>query len=144
MATPASPMSPTRIPLLDEKAGLNTPASKSSSQESPPPTPGRNHASKNKMEGALGSVLWGAFGPCIPVIAVTSVLLTAVLYHRIPNDHVFLHNHQVKTSDQGLSTLHGIQQIENNGGNRAYYLYHNSITNPAVLHMISSWTAKSK
>ncbi len=142
MASPDPLMSPTKIPLLDEK-GLNTPASKSS-QESPPLTPGRGYVGKDKMTGALGSVLWGAFAPCVPVVAVSSILLTAVLHNRIPDKYVFLPALQTKLSNQDLSTLHGIQQIENNGGSRAYYLYQKTITNPAVLHTIMSWTAKSE
>jgi hypothetical protein len=94
------------------------------------------------MEGALTSLLWGAFGPCIPVVVVSSVLLTAVLYNRIPDSYVFDPKKNTQTSNEALAALHGIQQIENNGGSKAYYLYENSITNPAVLHMISSWTAK--
>lgn len=94
------------------------------------------------MEGATGTLLWGAFGPCIPIVVVTSVLLTAVLYNRIPNAYVFLPAAQMTTSNQVLNALYGIQSIENNGGNQAYYLYHNSFTDPGVLHVISSWTAK--
>ncbi|KAJ9607691.1 hypothetical protein H2200_007769 [Cladophialophora chaetospira] len=110
MASPDSMKSPTKIPFLDEK-GLNTPASRSS--DSPPPTPGRD-ASKNKIEGGLSSILWGAFGPCIPVVAVTSILLTIVLHNRIPKEYVFLPAQQTKLSNQDSSALHGLEQIDSN------------------------------
>src|ERR1700753_1119904 len=118
MASPDPLASPTKIPLLGEK-GIDTPATKYSG-ESPPPTPGRQQTARNgnSMEGATGALLWGAFGPCIPIVVVTSVLLTAVLYNRIPNDYVFLPAAQMTTSNQVLNALYGIQQIENNGGNQ--------------------------
>ncbi|EXJ58554.1 hypothetical protein A1O7_05981 [Cladophialophora yegresii CBS 114405] len=140
MAPPQPLASPTKIPLLQEKA-LDTPAT-NFSDKSPPPTPGPQHAHKKNMDGALTSLLWGAFGPCIPVMVVCSVLLTAILYNRIPDSYVFDPSKQTKISNDPLSALHGVQAIENNGGSKAYYLYEKGITNPAVLHTISSWTAK--
>ncbi|OAP63077.1 hypothetical protein AYL99_02304 [Fonsecaea erecta] len=141
-AMQGQPLSPTRIPLLSEKAA-GTPATQSTSSDSPPPTPKPHHAVKDNMEGALPSLLWGAFAPCVPVAVISSVLLTAILYNRIDSSYVFLPKHQGTTStSEGLQTLQNIQQIENSGGDRAYYLHYNTITNPAVLHMISSWTAK--
>ncbi|KIY03761.1 uncharacterized protein Z520_00452 [Fonsecaea multimorphosa CBS 102226] len=141
-AVPEQPLSPTKIPLLSEKA-VETPATQSSS-DSPPPTPSpSHHGVKSNMEGALPSLLWGAFAPCVPVAVISSVLLTAILYNRIDNSYVYLPPKQVTTStNEGLQALQNIQYIENNGGDSAYYLYYKTITNPAVLHMISSWTAK--
>ncbi|EXJ75152.1 uncharacterized protein A1O5_01848 [Cladophialophora psammophila CBS 110553] len=94
------------------------------------------------MEGALPSLLWGAFAPCVPVAIISSVLLTAILYNRIDSSYVFLPAKHETTSNDTIGALQNIQQIESNGGDQAYYLYYNTITNPAVLHMISSWTAK--
>ncbi|KIW33771.1 uncharacterized protein PV07_00595 [Cladophialophora immunda] len=132
------PDSPTKIPLLSEK---ETPATLASS-ESPPQTPTSTHAIKDNIEGALPSLLWGAFAPCVPVAVISSVLLTAILYNRIDGSYVYLPPKHETSSTDGLATLQSIQQIENNGGDQAYYLYYKTITNPAVLHMISSWTAK--
>jgi hypothetical protein len=96
------------------------------------------------MKGAMRSLIWGAFAPCAPVAIVSSVLLTAVLYNQIPKNYVFLPTVQKTVSGEAYSALHGIQQIDANGGDKAYWLYHTKWTNPAVLHMISSWTAKRK
>lgn len=94
------------------------------------------------MEGALVSLLWGAFAPCIPVAIVSGLLLTVILYYRIDNSHVFTQQILGTAASGQLVTLQGVQQFENNGGDNAYFLYHHSITNPAVLHTIASWTAK--
>ncbi|KAH0844455.1 hypothetical protein FOPE_09343 [Fonsecaea pedrosoi] len=139
-AMPQQPQSPTRIPLLSER-GLGTPATQTSS-DSPPPTPTSHHVIKDNMEGALPSLLWGAFAPCVPVAIISSVLLTAILYNQIDSSYVFLPEKQETAATEGLDTLDSIQRIEKNGGDHAYYLYYKTITNPAVLHMISSWTAK--
>lgn len=64
------------------------------------------------------------------------------MYHRIPSEFVFVPLGPKTNFNTTLSTLSSIRQIENNGGGKAYYLYYNHLTNPAVLHMISSWTAK--
>jgi hypothetical protein len=142
MATPEAPMSPTKIPLLQEKP-LATPATKTS-DDSPPPTPRSDYAAEEHMQGAMRALIWGAFAPCAPIVIIASVLLTTVLHNQIPNEYVFLPTSQTTVGGESLSTLHGIQQIEANGGSRAYYLFHKELTNPAVLHMISSWTAKSR
>jgi hypothetical protein len=82
------------------------------------------------MEGALASVFWGAFAPCLPVVVVTSVLLTGIFHYRIPSEYVFLPSSAPKLSSAGSSALYGIQEIENNGGDKAYWLYNNEFTNP--------------
>ena len=137
-------MSPTKIPLLREK-NLYTPATQSS-DESPPPTPRSDYVAETHMKGATRSLIWGAFAPCAPIAIVSSVLLTAVLYNQIPKEYVYLQAvpTSISTSGTANNALHGIQQIAASGGDRAYWLYYHKWTSPGVLHMISSWTAKSR
>jgi hypothetical protein len=93
------------------------------------------------MEGALLSLLWGAFAPSIPVVIVVSVLLTAILYNRLDNSTVFLPMTAAEQSANSLLyALGDLSMFESSGGDSAYYLKQNNWTNPAVLHMISSWS----
>lgn len=136
-------VSPTKIPLLQEKTS-ESPATPDDGNSLPPQTPtSPPNAQRTFMEGAMSSLLWGAFAPCIPIVIVTSVLLTTILHYRINDKFVFVSTTDPATSsNEALDALKGLQHFKSSGGDQAYYLYYNKITNPSVLHMIASWTAK--
>ncbi|KIW11730.1 hypothetical protein PV08_11032 [Exophiala spinifera] len=133
--------SPSRLPLLPEKSPT-TPAT-SNDTDSLLRSPISPKAQKAFMKGAMTSLVWGACAPCIPIMIVTCMLLKPILSHRIKDSLVFVPtSDQATTGNEALDALKGIQSFQSSGGSKAYYLHHNEWTNPAVLHMIASWSAK--
>ena len=104
-----------------------------------PESPSEKEESITTLDGALTDLLLGAFLPCIPVVLVTTLLLTLILYHRVNLDPGWLVLQSTGTmniSEPGIlnRTLH----LQYTGGTDAYYVR----MNPAALAVIAAWTSK--
>lgn len=91
------------------------------------------------IEGALSDLLCGAFLPCIPVVLVTTLLLTLIFYHRVDLDPGWQLLQTPTTGNIYDPTfLNRTLQLRSKGGDAAYYIRFN----PALLAAIASWTSK--
>ncbi|KAL9620255.1 MAG: hypothetical protein Q9160_005154 [Pyrenula sp. 1 TL-2023] len=91
------------------------------------------------IEGALSDLLVGAFLPCIPVVLVSTLLLTLIFYHRVDLDPGWQLLWAPTTGNiSDTSILDAALQFKTSGGDAAYYIRFN----PALLAAIASWTSK--
>ncbi len=79
MASPQTPS--TTAPLISEEGKDENTATETEVPRSP--TPSSEAAHPEMMEGATLSLLMGALFPCLPVAAVTAVLLSLIFYNRV-------------------------------------------------------------
>ena len=90
------------------------------------------------MRGALTDLLCGAFLPCLPVVLVSTLLLTLIFYHRVQLDPGW-QPLQVPTSYiSNTSSLNQNYAFVAGGGHAAYYVRFN----PAILATIAAWSSK--
>lgn len=138
MAETSSPLvSPTKLPLL-EKEGLSSPNTTIQELESPKPT-SEKHESTTSIEGALPDLLIGAFLPCIPVVLVSTLLLTLIFYHRVDLDPGWQLLWTPTTGNISDSSIFDAAlRFKTSGGDAAYFIHFN----PALLAAIASWTSK--
>ena len=92
-----------------------------------------------KIEGALPDLLWGAFLPCVPVVAVSATLLALIFTHRVNVDSGWqILQGPTVDSLHDLNFTDRVTSFAKTGGTNAYYIRFN----PAVLAAIASWTSK--
>lgn len=99
----------------------------------------KEHEATTSIEGALLDLLRGAFLPCIPVVLVTTLLLTLIFYHRVdlePGWQLLQTPTTGNLSDPSI--LNSTIVLTTRGGDAAYYVRFN----PATLAAIASWTSK--
>ena len=91
------------------------------------------------IQGALPDLLCGAFLPCVPVVLVTTLLLTLIFYHRVDLDPGWQLLQTPTTNNvSDPSFLNRTLEVKSTGGHAAYYVRFN----PATLAAIASWTSK--
>ena len=92
-----------------------------------------------KIEGALPDLFYGALLPCVPVILVSTILLTIIFTHEVRPDPGW---EWLKTPGAGEifnpSRQNLTLKLSATGGDAAYYVRFN----PAILVVIASWTSK--
>jgi len=94
------------------------------------------------MEGAIVSLVMGAFFPCIPVIAVSAALLSLIFKYRIEAPYTVIQEiSQTHTTTVINQTLTEINNLKAGGGD-VYWVWANRYTGPATLHTIASITGK--
>src|SRR5262245_9163890 len=74
----SSSLTPALTPATNESLRGTQPSPASSREENEPHFTPLPNGAQGSMQGALTSLLWGAFAPCVPIAIVSSVLLTAV------------------------------------------------------------------
>ena len=100
--------------------------------------PSEEHEETVFMSGALTDLLCGAFLPCLPVVLVSTLLLTLIFYHRVELDPGW-QPLQVPTSYvSNTSFLNQTYALVSGGGHHAYYVRFN----PAILATIAAWSSK--
>lgn len=138
MAQTSPPLvSPSTFPLL-EKGALDSPQTTVQELNNATSSPEKRDPSTS-IEGALPDLLFGAFLPCIPVVLVSTLLLTLIFYHRVdldPGWELLWGTTTRNVSDPGI--LDAALQLRTTGGDAAYYIRFN----PALLAAIASWTSK--
>ena len=98
-----------------------------------------DHKSPTKIEGTLPDLLYGALLPCIPVVIVSTLLLTIILTHRVDvNPGWQLLKAPTASNVSNLSLMNRFLELRTTGGNAAYFIRYN----PAFLAAIASWTSK--
>ena len=104
-----------------------------------PKSPKEEQASPTMIQGALPDILYGAFLPCVPIVLITTLLLTLIFYHRVDLDEGWelLRVPAAKNVSEGWF-LDRTLQLKLTGGNAAYYVR----LNPAILAAIAAWTSK--
>lgn len=117
---------------------LSTPDTKFTETESLK-SPTYNHKPPAKIEGTLPDLLYGGLLPCVPVVLVSTLLLTIILTHRVKLDRGW---EQLIPSAAGngsdLSFVNRTLELKVTGGDAAYLIRYN----PAILAAIASWTSK--
>jgi len=94
------------------------------------------------MEGAIVSLIMGAFFPCIPVIAVCAALLSLIFRYRIGAPYTVIQEiSQTYNATIINQTLTEISKLKA-GGDDIYWLWSNKATQPGTLHTIASITGK--
>lgn len=92
-----------------------------------------------KIEGALPDLFYGALLPCVPVVVVSTLLLTIILTHQVDLDPGW---QWLKEPTAGQapdpSLRNATLELKATGGDAAYYVHYN----PAILVAIASWTSK--
>ena len=92
------------------------------------------------MEGGLLDLMLGAFLPCVPVVVVTSLLLTLILYHRVEIDPGWpMLQTPTLANFSSLGLANNTLKVQAlHGGDAAYFVRYN----PATLAAIASWSSK--
>ena len=104
-----------------------------------PTVESKTSVSSTKIQGALPDLLWGAFLPCLPVVAVSATLLALIFTHRVDVDPGWqILQGPTVDSLHGLNFTDRVISFAKAGGTKAYYIRFN----PAVLAAIASWTSK--
>lgn len=134
---PSSPSDPPKPLEMDEKAS-STPQTSIETLESPE-SASEAHGPTTSINGALLDLLCGGFLPCIPVVLVSTLLLTLILYHRVDLDPGWQQlqiptNNNVSYTGVLSQTMGHIYR----GGHAAYYVRFN----PAILATIAAWSSK--
>ena len=134
-APPAS--SPSDLPEPRDKAS-STPGATITEIETPKAA-SDDHGPTTSIDGALPDLLLGAFLPCVPVVLVTTLLLTLIFYHRVNLDPGWQLLQTPTTANiSDLSVVNQTIQLKSTGGHPAYYIRFN----PAVLAAIAAWSSK--
>lgn len=122
----------------EEKRLLGTPAGEYADFEDSKSTL-NDQKPLTKIEGALPDLFYGALLPCIPVVLVSTILLTIIFTHQVHLDPGW---EWLKTPGAGdvsnLSLRNLTRELSATGGDAAYYVRYN----PAILVVIASWTSK--
>lgn len=96
------------------------------------------HEATEFISGALTDLLCGAFLPCVPVVLVSTLLLTLIFYHRVHLDPGW-QPLQIPTNNvSNIGLLNQTYGILSGGGHAAYYVRFN----PAILATIAAWSSK--
>jgi hypothetical protein len=122
----SSPTVPSTAPLID-----NAKPTLAETEIETPSTPCSTSPDHEMMEGALLSLLMGAFLPCIPIALITAVLLSFILYNKLdvnPLEHTSPNTSKVTLSN----ALNELEYIKMYGGSAAYYLASNKFTQPGT------------
>lgn len=90
------------------------------------------------MSGALIDLLCGGFLPCVPVVLVSTLLLTLILYHRVHLDPGWQPLSVPSDSASGNGLFDQTKALVSRGGHAAYYVRFN----PAILATIAAWSSK--
>ena len=121
---------------MEEKAST-TPQTTINTVEDANPAPEEQEATEF-ISGALTDLLCGAFLPCVPVVLVSTLLLTLIFYHRVQLDPGW-QPLQIPTSNaSNYGFLNQSYALVSGGGHAAYYVRFN----PAILATIAAWSSK--
>lgn len=120
---------------MGEKAS-STPHTSIKSLDDPEST-SETHGSTTSINGALTDLLCGGFLPCIPVVLVSTLLLTLIFYHRVNLDPGW-QELQIPTSNVSNIGFYNQTMGLVSGGHAAYYIRFN----PAILATIAAWSTK--
>ena len=96
------------------------------------------HGATEFMSGALTDLLFGGFLPCVPVILVSTLLLTLIFYHRVHLDPGWQTLQVPTDSASAYGLLNQTYALVSGGGHAAYYVRFN----PAILATIAAWSSK--
>ena len=134
--TPSSPSAPLK-PLDGEEKASSTPQTSIETLENPE-SASEAPGTTTSMNGALLDLLCGGFLPCVPVVLVSTLLLTLIFLHRVNLDPGW-QQLEIPTSNNAsytglLSPTGGLRS----GGHAAYYVRFN----PAILATIAAWSSK--
>ena len=132
------PLAPLKPLDLGEKES-STPQTSIKTLEDPEST-SETHGPTTSMNGALPDLLGGAFLPCVPVVLVSTLLLTLILYHRVDLDPGW---QLLQTPTTNNVSNFGLLEPNlglkpGGGGHAAYYVRFN----PAILATIAAWSSK--
>lgn len=101
--------------------------------------PEESSKSPVSIDGALLDLLRGAILPCVPVILITTLLLTLIFYHQVDLDRGWeLLQTPLSGAVSNADITTNTVKLATKGGDRAYYVRYN----PATLAAIASWTSK--
>ena len=133
-SSPSSPLEPSD---LGEKAS-STSRTTIKRLEDPQPASEAQEPIES-IYGALPDLLYGAFLPCLPVVLVSTLLLTLILYHRVDIDPGWqLLQTPTSNNVSEISLLNQNLGVVGKGGHPAYFVRFN----PAVLATIAAWSTK--
>lgn len=95
--------------------------------------------SLTKIEGALPDLFYGALLPCVPVVLVSTVLLTIIFTHQVDLDPGWQWLKSPEAEEVSNPSFRNLTlELSATGGDAAYYVRYN----PAILVVIASWTSK--
>ncbi len=138
MAQPSSSPSSPIEPLDSGEKASSTPRTTIRKLEDPK-SASEAYGPTTSISGALQDLLCGAFLPCLPVVLVSTLLLTLILYHRVDLDPGWeLLQTPTSNNVSGISLLNHNLGPPGRGGHAAYYVRFN----PAVLATIAAWSSK--
>ena len=131
-----SPVSPSAA--QEEKRLLGTPIGEYTDFEDPKSTLD-DRRPLTKIEGALPDLFYGALLPCVPVVLVSTILLTIIFTHQVNLDPGWQWLKPPKAGEVSNPSLRNLTlELSATGGDAAYYVRYN----PAILVVIASWTSK--
>ena len=90
------------------------------------------------VKAAVYAIVCGVALPCVPIIAISGVLLGVIFQHQIVPVDGWPALHIESTSKPPLSALGLLSEIRHHGGTWAYYTVHN----PSTITTIASWTGR--